>query len=100
MLLTWRCNLTTTQYKISRNIPIPEKAPPKLARLRPPSIYPFQDMKPGDSFLVPISDATSSVVRKVTSRVYQAYYARRKKHPEEKYVHYVFPTGVRVWRVA
>lgn len=85
-----------TKIKIDKGVPLPERARGPRAK------YPFEDMAPGDSFLVERGRAEGemslrnriySIVGKRKSRSGEAYTVRQVRGQDGRLV------GFRVWRV-
>ena len=81
--------ITHTSYKIEKNVPVPT--------FRKISRYPLRDLKVGDSFVVPVSEA--KVIRSAINRVHRT---------TKKTFHFITRTvngrgragkQLRVWRV-
>lgn len=70
------------KYKIDKNVPIPK------SRLR--KIWPLADLKPGDSFLIPIGER---------SYLSQAIAQQKRRTNREFTTRKISDTEVRVWRV-
>jgi hypothetical protein len=75
-------------FKIEKNVAIPAKSHP---------IYPFADLRPGDSFLVPCGEGE---IRDMQQAVHAAasYYSRKTK-TDYKIATRTADKGLRVWRV-
>lgn len=74
-----------SRFTVDKDVPIPESR-----QGRRTSVYPFEDMGVGDSFLVSQRD-----VEKVRSALSQ-----RKKRKAEQYITRTTEGGLRVWRTA
>lgn len=76
-------------YKVEKNIPIPSK--------KNRSIYPFQIMEVGDSFLVSCINKIEleSYRQRVTLAIWRYY----KKNNDVKFQTKTTDKGVRVWRI-
>jgi hypothetical protein len=74
-------------FKIEKNIPVPAN------RNRGTSIYPFKEMKKGDSFFIPVKGEKEQQNRR------KAVTASAYKH-KVKITARVVDNGVRVWRVS
>lgn len=75
-------------YKIEKGVPKPSSR-----KLR---IYPFAEMEIGDSFFIPLSDATTS---QMPTQVRNAAIAFGHRHGR-KFSVYTEEGGYRVWRTA
>lgn len=73
-----------SKYSIEKDIPV-EPAPPRYK-------YPFTEMKVGDSFLVPIDDASPASVQQCKAQV-------QHRHPGFKFITRLMKkeNGTRVW---
>jgi len=78
-------------YPIEENIPLPEN------RGRTPK-YPFHDMKPGDSFLVPREEFKGLPPRTVYNRIDKAARVHGLKYGK-KFAARTQEDGIRCWRV-
>lgn len=72
---------------IETNIPLPQRVGGRLKG----SKYPFAQMQPGDSFLVP-SDVKPSTLRAAVSA-----FSKKAEAPVKKFAIRVVDNGVRVW---
>ena len=73
------------KFKLEKDIPIPAKQMRKKQ-----SIYPFNKMEVGDSFIVPLNKIK-------TMRTAIAHY--KKRHPEWSYASRTLQEGFRIWRI-
>jgi len=73
------------KFKLEKDIPIPAKQTRKR-----PSIYPFNNMEIGESFLVPLNKLKAA-------RIAVGTYKRR--HPDWGYASRTLPEGFRIWRI-
>jgi len=73
--------------KIDSNIPLPD-----MSAAGRPRIYPFEDMKVGDSFFIPKADRKTALVRSASSRW-------TATHPGWKLLVRQEEGGCRCWRV-
>ena len=78
-------------FQIERDIPIPPRAVRKSS-----SLYPFEDMQVGDSFLVPLNGAKVELVR---GRIQNQLTRFRKADSAKKFSMRVIEGGIRVWRI-
>ncbi len=80
----------TTGYRIDKLIPIPKKRKSGIGRT---PIYPFGRMKVGDSFFVPIKNATSK-------RIYNTSYQYTTRHGgSPRFIVRIVEGGCRCWRI-
>ncbi|OYT69439.1 MAG: hypothetical protein CFK52_13700 [Chloracidobacterium sp. CP2_5A] len=83
-------------------VPKMKRAPTRPENMKPSplkgrSIYPFDRINPGESFLVPYGDGNP---QKVRQRISMAAWTFRQTYPEKRFIVKAEPDGVRVWRYA
>lgn len=84
--------MTNVEFKIEKSVPIPTG---KADRDR----YPFNEMKVGDSFFVPLSTHKNVTVLQ-TNLMGNARYFTQKNNPDWKFKSKMDgEKGVRIWRV-
>lgn len=85
-------------FKIEKGIPVPDA---RTGTRSPDAVpYPFDKMKVGDSFFIPVKGPVTAR-RMMMRRVLAASYKfKRKSHSTISFSTRSFTDGVRIWRVA
>lgn len=76
------------RYRVESGVPMP-------APRCPVDVYPFLDMKRGDSFLIPCEEAKA---KRIQSRVWTAARNFGKRNGGCKFITRIVEGGVRCWR--
>lgn len=84
----------TEQLTIEKDVPLP----PTHVGI-PRHAWPFAQMEPGDSFLVPCEPGKTAAGSRMSS-ISMAIRRHRKEHPDQVYTCRTVDGGVRCWRVA
>ena len=82
--------MARVRYKITNDVP-----PPRVGRE-----YPFEDMRPGENFFIPVSVLIERVV--IRNRVASAasnYVRRNNLRGKVRFATRIENNGVRVWRI-
>lgn len=61
--------------------------------------YPFPDMKPGESFLVPVRDPAERRIRAKSIMVAARRWVLRQPEPRPRFTGRQVAEGVRIWRI-
>ena len=80
---------------IEKNIPMPEARSGR----QPEGGYPFQKMKVGDSFLVPVAPKTSPKTVTARRRLMNSHCQKAKARTGYQFSLRTMKNGIRVWRV-
>lgn len=81
---------------IDRNVPIP----PKHGAPIPANAWPFDEMRPGDSFLIPLDHKDKRQTQSRNSSINHAIRRYRQTRPERQFTCRTVDGGIRCWRIA
>lgn len=84
--------MAKTDFEIEKAIPLPPSSYGGGRKCK----YPWSDMGPGDSFVVPLNGESASVIRRRISSA-AAIYGKRKNL---KFTMRITEQGIRVWRIS